>query len=292
MKKVGLICDLLFTKHMQFRNYYYALSWIYGSVKLVKSREDLPGLDILFVGDYFYGYHWSIVTDFNIHQKPLPYIGGEDFVKRLDELDITLVLLCTEKLLGDTHYTHAVPTYNILKKCKKFYHYAYDVDDVRLLGNKLHRFAMSWHYMNWIRKDIVKKDRIIFIGCMYKWRKEVIDFVKDRFPLDVFQSTITSWEEYMELIAGYRFVLSPLGNANGLVTKFYEILLVHSIPIQQVKSDTLQYYDIEAGFKDCIYFESLDELPNKITQCTLQRSESEIWLENYLIKLLKEDNLL
>jgi len=291
MKKVGLICDWSFTKHMQFRNYFYALSSIYGSIRLVNSKEDLLGLDILFVGDYFYGYHWNIVTDYNEHKKPMPYIGGENFVKRINELEITLVLLCAEKLMGDTYYHHAVPTYNILKKCNNFYHYVYDVDDSEILGDKLHRLAMSKHYKDWVKVES-KKDRIIFIGAMYQSRREVINFVAKNFPLDIYQSTIESWEDYMKLIAGYRFVLSPLGNANALVTKFYEILLVHSIPIQQVKSNTLKYYDIEAKFNDCIYFEDLEELANKLTQCTLSQSQSEIWLEDYLIVLLKTDNLL
>jgi hypothetical protein len=165
------------------------------------------------------------------------------------------------------------------------------VDDSIILGDRLHRLAMSKHYKDCVKVKS-KKDRIIFIGAMYQSRRETINFVAKNFPLDICQSTITSWEDYMKLIAGYRFVLSPLGNANALVTKFYEILLVHSIPIQQVKSNTLKYYDIEAGFKDCIYFESLEELADKIVQCTLQQSQSEIWLEDYLVQLLKEDNLL
>ncbi len=293
MRKVGLICDLSFTKHMQFRNYYYALLALYKEIKLVHSKDDLIGLDILFVGDYFHGPHWGIVTDYNEHHRSLPYVGGQDFVKRINELDITLVLLCAERIYDTTSYQHAIPTYETLAKCKKFYHYAYDIDDCNRLCNKLHRVLMSKHYKNCVQVNIHhKKDKIVFIGAMYQSRRPTIHYVAQRLKLDAHMSNLPSWEEYMKLIGEYRFMLSPLGNANALVAKFYEALLVHTIPIQQVRSDTLKYYNIEAKFPDCIFFENIEEIPDKVKDYPYKYSQSEIWLEDYLEQLLKEDSLL
>jgi len=294
MKKIGLICDLAFTKHRQFRNYYYALLALYEEVTLVNSIDDLPGLDILFVGAYVHGPHWEIVTDYNIHHKPLPYVGGELFVKKCNELNITLVLWSTEIVFRDTPYSHiAIPTYNILSKCNSFYHYAYDVNDCKKLGCRLHKLAMSKHYKDSVNNHIGnKEDEIVFIGSAYKNRMPLLDYVANNFPLTIYESKIPDWEDYLQVMAQYRFVLSPLGDANAFVTRFYEILLVQSIPVHQVKKDTLQYYNTEAGFEDCIFFEQFEELPGKIENFKLMYSQSEIWLEDYLETLLKADGLL
>ena len=96
----------------------------------------------------------------------------------------------------------------------------------------------------------------------------------------------------METLAKYRFVFYPIGNGNFLAFRFYEILLAKSIPICQVRKNTLKYYDIEAKFDDCIFFEQVEELPEKIQNFTLQHSSSELWAEDYLGKILKRDGLL
>jgi hypothetical protein len=279
MKEVGLISDLAFTKHMQFMNYYHALLALYGKIKLVYGSDDLKGLDILFIGGAFHGPHMDIYLK-------------EGFIDKCNEKDITVVLMSVEKIISDIHPRH-IELYNVIAKSKKFIHYTYDIEDCKKFGTKLFRVLMSKHYKDYIPvKGFAKKNKIIFIGCMYSWRKEILDYVGSHFELDVFNSVFPTWEKYMQLISRYRFVLSPLGDANAFVAKFYEILLVHSIPIQQVKIDTLQYYKTEAEYPDCIFFEKVEELSKKIKQCLFQYSQSEIWLEDYLDQLLKSDNLL
>jgi hypothetical protein len=279
MKKVGLISDMTFTKHMQFRNYYYALLALYGKVELVHGSCDLEGIDILFIGGACHGPHMDIFL-------------AEGFIDSCNQRDITVVLFSVEKMLDSAHPNH-INYLNVISKSNNFIHYTYDVDDGKKLGTKLFRVLMSKHYKNCISVDVtMKENKIVFIGCIYPWRKEVLDYVSARFEMDIFNSVFLAWEEYMRIISRYRFVLSPLGDANAFVAKFYEILLIHSIPIQQVKTDTLQYYEIEAKYPDCIFFENLEELPKKIKRCPLQYSQSEIWLEDYLEQLLKSDNLL
>ena len=96
----------------------------------------------------------------------------------------------------------------------------------------------------------------------------------------------------MQTIARYRFVLSPIGNGNTFPMRFYEVLLVKSIPIHQIRENTLKYYDIEAEYDDCIYFKEPEELQDKIKESTLLTSHNEFWLEDYIKKLLTEDGLL
>jgi hypothetical protein len=216
----------------------------------------------------------------------------EGFIDKCNELNITVLLVSVEKLIDSLHPEH-VERYNIIAKSKKFVHYTYDVDDCQKLGVPLFRLAMSKYFRDKVETNIdAKEDAIIFVGVQYKWRKPIIEYVRNNFKSDIYHSPFRTWEDYMRILSTYRFVLSPLGDANGLVTKFYEILLTRSIPIQQVKPNTLQYYDIEAKFPDCIFFEKVEELPEKIKKFKSPYSQSEIWLEDIFEKLLKQDNLL
>jgi hypothetical protein len=279
MKSVGVICDLEFTKHAQFRSYYHALIFLYGGVKLVRNINDLYSIDILFIGGQDHGPHIDIYS-----------IPG--FITRCNELNITVVLFSVEKIFNSL-YPISVERYKLIAKCNRLIHYTYDVEDGKKLNTKLFRVCLSQHYQNYTTIADKKKDAIVFCGVMYPWRKELIKELRSCISIDIPERTDhRTWEEYLRLIGNYRFVLSPLGDANAFVGKFYEILLVHSIPIHQVKSDTLLYYDREAKFDDCIFFEGLNDLKDKLTNCTIGNSYNNIWLEDELGKLLKEDNLL
>jgi hypothetical protein len=96
----------------------------------------------------------------------------------------------------------------------------------------------------------------------------------------------------MKTIAGYRFVLSPIGNGNFFTMRFYETLAVGSIPVHQIRNNTLQYYDLEAKFDDCIYFEEPLELKEKIYNFTPLVSHNKLWMEDNVEMLLKKDGLL
>jgi hypothetical protein len=141
-----------------------------------------------------------------------------------------------------------------------------------------------------------KEDTIVFIGhnnskC-YAERNATLFKMEQLFNFKIIPPEMRTWEEYIRTLSKYRFVLSPVGNGNIFTFRFYESLLVHSIPIHQVKSNTLQYYDIEAKFDDCIYFEQVEELEEKLDNFNLPQSYNEIWLEDQLEVLLKADNLL
>jgi hypothetical protein len=279
MKRVGAICDLEFTKHAQFRSYYYSLLALYGEVKLVKNITDLYGVDILVIGCPDHGPHIDVYSTLC-------------FIQRCNELKITIVLISVEKIFGSKYIEH-LQRYELISKCNKLVHYTYDIEDSKKLNTKLFRVCLSKHYEAWITIADEKKDAMVFCGVMYSWRKTLIDELRKYIWIDVPErSDFRNWEDYLRLIGSYRYVLSPIGDANAFVAKFYEILLVNSIPVHQVKYDTLLYYDKEAKFKDCIFFENVNELVDKLSFFTLKSSQSTIWMEDELGKLLKEDNLL
>jgi hypothetical protein len=246
---------------------------------MVEGSCDLDGLDVVFIGGAYHGPHMRVYLE-------------EGFIDKCNELNITVILVSVEKILNSLHPSH-LELYKRLTKCNKLIHYTYDVEDSRKMGTKLFRLAMSQYYKDKVETNIGNKnDAIVFIGVKYDWRVPILDYVSTNFKSTIHNSVFPTWDEYIKEIAKFRFVLSPLGDADGLVTKFYEILLVKSIPIQQITSNTLKYYDLESQFPDVIYFQKPEELIEKVQQCKLNQSQSEIWLEDIFEKLLKEDNLL
>lgn len=284
-KNVGIICDLSYSRHRQFRNYYHAIETLYGTPRIITTPEGLQGLDILFVGDdHFYNH------------KPILIQPG--FVNKLNKDKIKTVVFTSEKIFGSS-FPWNEDNYHFLQTINDLHHYTYDVDDCKKIGTKLHRLAMSKYYSDYSLLNIDnKKDAVVFIGSTvcdhnsYDARVNTLNKIQKLIPINIIPPTIPSWGAYMNLLANYRFVLSPLGNAHALVTRFYEVLLVKSIPIQQITDETFKYYDIEAGFEDCIFFKDPEEIPDKIKNFTLQSSYSELWLEDYLKTLLTKDGLL
>ena len=285
MNQVGLICDLNFTRHCQFKNYYYALSALYDNVRIVTSVFDLAGLEMLFVGDDHYSVHKDI-----LHQN--------GFVNTCNGNHIKVVVFGSEKIFN-TVYPWNIDNYKFLLRFDDLHHYTYDVEDTIELGTKLHRLAISKHYRDWVVNEDKMND-MVFIGTTdakgdfncYDERKKILAKISDLIPFQTFAPKFTTWEDYLRVLSNYRFILSPLGNSNALVTRFYEALLIHSIPVQQVKKNTLQYYNLEKEFDDCIFFEDPEELPALMGNFKLKQSHTEFWLEDYLSVLLKEDGLL
>lgn len=289
MKTVGIISDLKYSKHMQFKNYYYALQSLYGAVRIINKVDDLKGIQILFIGDDHYTVHRDVFTK-------------DKFASYCNLHKIKVVVFTPEKILN-TIFPWNESNNEFLNNFNHLYHYTYDTDDCKLLGTKLHRLCMSKTYKDVFPVDIESRlNRIVFIGSLdcpydkkntsYQKRKELVESIQNTLPLDIFPASNRTWQEYMNIMSHYRFVLSPLGNGSALVTRFYEALLLKTIPIQQVAGDILSYYDIESKFEDCLYFENSDQIQGLVKSCELQSSTSEIWLEDYLATLLREDGLL
>lgn len=284
MYQVGIICDLTWRRHRQFQNYYHAIETLYGSVRIVNSVEGLEGLEILFIGDdHFYNHR--------------PVFTADGFVDYCNDHHIEVVVFSSEKIFG-SKFPWNENNYYFLRYFKYLHHYAYDVDDCEKLGVPLHRLAMSKYYSNFGNKPEGKLDEVVFIGSTkcekgsYDDRAAMLQKIFQYIDVTVIESKIHHWEDYMSVLSEYRFILSPLGNANALVTRFYEALLLRAIPIQQVTPKILKYYDIEAKFDDVIYFSDPAELPERIAKCKYQTSHSEIWIEDYFQTILTKEGLL
>jgi hypothetical protein len=287
MKRAGIICDLEYTRNQLYKNYYYAIQYLFGEVRLVQTLSDLNGIEILFVSDDHCYKHRTIF------QQP-------GFVEICNKFEIKVVVFTTEKIFGTDFGNEKL--YEYLSGFNDLIHYTCDTDDCFVLGTKANRLCMSRHYKDYVKSE--KVDKAIFIGSAveyyYQERNILLDEVSKIIPIDIIINPISevgsnvspiTWDSYIKAIAQYRFVLSPLGIGNFPTLRFYETLLVHSIPIQQVKQNIFDIYDIESQWDDCIFFENIEEIPDKIKSCIFTQSNREFWLEDYIEKLLTEDGL-
>lgn len=280
MKRVGLICDMSFSRHPQFKSYFYALETLVGTPKLVKDKFDLFDIDVLVVGDDHYEGHKRI-------------LHAPGFISCLNALDIKTIILTTEKIYG-SYFPHNIENMGVIKTIKNLHHHNLDVDDCIKLGNTVHRVTLSKKFENIVQIPN-KLNKAVFIGnsgFSYDVRHKTLLEVKKEIELDVFKANFETWESYMSVLAKYRFVFSPIGNGNFFPTRFYEALMVGSIPIHQVMPNTLDYYKVEKEFEDCIYFEKSGEVAEKVKNCDLKHSYHMYWTEDHLKDILTQDSVL
>lgn len=280
--KIGIICDLDYAPHPLFKSFCYAIANIYQVPKIVKIIPDLVGLDMLFIGDDHYYYHKIIWQQ-------------SGFIEYCNDHHIVVISFTTEKIHG-TIWECNVENLNIIRKVKDLYHYTSDIDDCNLLGTRMGRITISKSVYPHSVNIKNKKNKAVFIGSVncetYNERKQVLDEIGKIIDIDIITTKVEKWEDYMQLIAGYRFVLCPVGNANFFGMRFFEVLSVKSIPIQQVRSNTLEHYDIEREFNDCIFFEKVEELPKKLKSFKKEVSNNMLWMEDNIESLLRKDGLL
>jgi len=281
--RAGLICHIDYFRCYNLKQYYYALSNLYSSLKIVNDVYDLTDIDILFIGD-------------DHHKEHIDIFSKPGFVERCNELNIRVVVMTSERIF-DSYFPQNIEKYNFIKRFKNLTHYTSDVDDCKQLGTKLHRTLFSKNFKNVININIEsKKDEIVFIGNInsksYFERREILNKINNFIPVKIIKPSDCSYLDYLRLLAQYRFIFSPIGNGNSFTFRFYESLLVNSIPIHQVRKNTLELYDCEAKFGNCIFFENINELPEKIKNFKLKYSNNNIWFEDYLKELLTKDGLL
>jgi hypothetical protein len=184
--------------------------------------------------------------------------------------------------------------YKNLKRFNNLHHFVCDADDAALLDRPMSRLALSQDLYNENWRIKKKFDKIVFIGrtdCLfdsYKERKESIEAIKTKIDIIIIESTFEYWEDYMEKLSQFRFVLCPVGNGNIITAKFYEALMVGGIPVQQIKDNTLDRLPIEKGLKGCIFFKNPQEMMMRMKTCKLKKSHNLIFMEDVLREALKD----
>lgn len=281
---VGIICDLSYERHHLFKSYYYSILNIFGNVRIIKGISDLVEITHLVIGDDHYGIHKQVWMN-------------DNFISFCNDNKIKVIALTNEKIIN-SFFPWNEDNLKYLKKFRYLYHYTNDVDDCLQLGTKLNRTAPSKFFEPMFPRGNEKRNMIVFIGKLdcpkksYNQRKNELDILKKNIRIDIYDSKIPKWEDYLKIISKYRFVYSPIGNGNFFPMRFYEALAVGAIPIHQVKKDTLKLYNIEASMQDCIFFEDVNEVVKKVKECELPCSINTYWMEDNLIEQFTKDKLI
>ncbi len=278
---VGIICERSYQRSLLIENYYYVIKNIYGDVKHVKDINDLNEIDILFIGNEHFGFHRNI------------WFNG-DFLNRCNDLKIKVVIIGGEKILN-THYPECILMQQAIESIKDHHQYVWDVDDAIAMNKKIIGYPMSKHYKQFFNCT-EKNNKCLFIGQythpVYKERQHVLDKVKNYVDTVIMTDLPNNWQDYLNIYCGYKYSLCPISTySNGIPTRFYEALLTNCIPILQVRKNTLEFYKEESQVKEAIFFEDVDELQEKIKNHPYERCETQIWGEDKMKKLFKEDGI-
>jgi len=273
--KIGIINDSSYIGSITVSNYRYAIQNLFTDVKAINNLNDLDGIEALFIGNDHFGNHLSVWQN-------------SSFIEKCNKNNIKVFVHSCEYI-----HTKVFPwNINIQKNLEKFNNLAQrviDVNDAIILNKKIARCLCSKFYKNKIPVPETKINKCVFTGTTYDHRIKLVSKLSNKIDLDVYPKDLKSWEEYMSLIAQYRFVLSPYSNdSNTFHLKFYEALLVGSIPIHQIYENTLNFYTVEATYDDAIYFINGDEIPEKIANCKYERSFNKPWLEDELAEFFVE----
>ena len=278
-KNVGIICDLSFSSSICFSNYYHAVNNLFENVKLISNVNDVEDIDIIIMGNDHFAGHQAIWN-------------SEQFINTCNERNIILFVI-TAECIHSTWNPWNPQIQKDLERFKNLYQRVIDVKDSNILNKKIISACCSKYYKDAISVPEVKFNKCVFFGKQYPHRLEQISVLKQSIEVDVIPYIESmSWKEYLATLAQYRFVFSPRsGDSSMFPLRYYEALLVSSIPIQQVVDNSLDYYTKEATLDDVIYYTDISEVPEKISNCIYERCSSKLWLEDILTEWFLENNI-
>ena len=266
-----------YTYCMIIQNWYYAIINLFPNDNVFiydKNISTLDKVDILFILD----------EHFIPNNEQWNY---SDFIKRLDNSDIQVVILNVEKV-----WNSAFPwnedyqrTIDNMKNVTQFF---IDIEDAARYNHKyLNKCLISKNFKNKFNISETKINKAVFVGqyeaSWHKERKDILEKVSKVIEVDVFKrdDNKRSTEDYINLISQYIYVVAPISTAISIPPRFWEILFVGSIPIQQIKPGMERYYE-ELQFEDCIYFNNPNEIPEKIANHKFEKTNHEMWYEDNL----------
>jgi hypothetical protein len=276
---VGVICDLTFFRSICFSNYYHAVTNLFENVKIITCVNDLENIDLIVMGNDHFGPHQAIWNN-------------DQFINLCNERGIKLFVITAEFI----HSSWNPSNPQIQKDLEKFNFLnqkVVDTKDAIILSKKIASVGCSKYFNNKIVIPETKLNKCVFFGKMYQHRADQIAILRQSVDIDIIPyNEATGWQEYLTTLAQYRFVFSPsTGDSNAFALRYYESLLVDSIPIHQIKDNSLEYYTKEAAFEDVIYYTDISEVAQKIKNCAYERCNSKIWLEDELAEWFNENNI-
>lgn len=293
--KIGLICEshyygspedkfLSGNGGLGLSSFYFAMKNIFNDCLIVKSHNDLHSIDIVLIPNYHWQPHRDIWQNYQ-------------FREICNNKNILCIFWSAEQILSP-HFPWNVDLEYQIDKFNNNKRVVYDVNDAKVLKRSFSRIPISKEYeflkINNVKRD--KTDRIVFIGNLslpaYQRRVETLNELDKHIKYDIYPNRcISTTREYFDVMSQYKYVLNLHStNFNGITIRFYDALLMNSIPVQQVYSDTLEFFPEEKNYKNAIFFENINELIEKLnSQTDFDETQVQPWLENDLMKFFENE---
>ena len=279
----GLICNdsISLVGHSLFLNFRYALYNILQkeNFKNVYSVNDLDQITHLFIIDEHFAPNVNI------------WKSGE-FIARLNDKNIKTLVFNFESIYNSPYRIDNICHQKFLEQTNNLIQFLSDVDDYESLksfkkGPFINRQYLSKDtYVKSRSSNTEKiKDKILFIGQagghVYARRQETLKKVSDILNLEiVITDRKLTYDQFLEKLASYQFILNPLGTGYFLNLRYYEILKLNNTPIQQITSKMLDVLpELKQNYS--VNFVEPDELRN-INLLEFEQNKTPLYLEDYL----------
>ena len=251
----GFICEENLPGHSLFISFRIAIQQHFGftDFRIVRSLDDLMGIKRLFIIDEHFSPHLQIWRNL-------------DFIKSVNQNRIQVVVFNFEKI-HSVQFPWNLEHQNTLNLFKNLHQLVADLEDAEILGKKvinkqLMSSALIFDFPG------IKQEKIIFLGqcnSYYPNREFVLRGCQEiGLPLDIYVTDRKlSYQEYLQKLDAYRYILNPLGTGEFINIRFYETLALGSTPIQQITPRMLRWYP-ELNF--ALQFQGPSDILNQISE--------------------------
>jgi hypothetical protein len=272
--KIGVISDLGHIESPAYTSYYYALNNLHDNVKLINSVVDLNDVDILVCGNDHHAGHLNIWSD-------------DKFTEECNKRKIPFFVHTVEHIRSPS-YPWNLDIQTKLKRYDYLRQRCWDIGDSKEQGTKVARVLLSKNFQNFdVTAD--KIDELVFIGKLYPNRVKTIEEISKYIKVNVAPRSALGYTDFLSNLARFKYVLSPISNGvNGIPGRFYESLVIGSIPVQEVYEDTLEHYTREANIDGCVFFRNTEECVDKLKNNSLQSPTEKMFLEDELKEFLND----
>lgn len=275
----GLICNdsIELVGHSLFLNFRYALYNLLDkkNFKDIYDTNDLNDVTHLFIVDEHFA------PNVNIWKK-------QEIIDKANNSDIKVIVFNFEKIFNSA-FPWNIDHQNYLQQFHNLTQLLSDIEDINILKTSfINKQLLSKDNIYIQRSNLTKiTDRVLFIGQIegecYNRRRSTIHTVSQYLQLDIVNTQRRlSYSEFLDTLSKYKFVLNPLGAGEFLNLRYYEIIKLGGIPIQQIVPNMKNHYT-ELNNEYSINFFDPKELKDLDIQNFTQNTQ-ELFLEDYFIE--------
>lgn len=243
------------------------------NLKIIADLEQIHQINNLIILDEHFESHKNVILSNGV-------------INKLNKEKCNVIIFNYEKIYN-SHFKYNLDTQKKINKIENLTQILSDVEDVKKIGSPfINKQLISNEYK--INFDLPKKkNEILFIGQIkgkaYENRRIVLENLSQISNLPVtfkFPNRKLIYDDFLFQLSKYQYVFNPLGSGDFINVRYYESLLVNSIPIQQYKKNMKKYFN-EINDSFSINFEVVDyDLNNQIRE--FKPKKHKVFLEDYL----------